>query len=165
MEKEEQIKQIEHFLREVIVGEINKLQGIGLSYIQFVVMGQAVEVLGAFLDNKPMKAQGQTATRFSLSVRKLFGGRYRLLNDKNFLYNKLRNQMTHAFMPSEDLLLLNRADAPEGYKHLQWRDGKLVLISESFYEDICQAVERLLEALKSGKLKPNTIVYKENGNR
>lgn len=159
MEKEEQIERIERFLQEVIVGEISKLQGIGLSCIQFVVMGQAVEILGAFLDNKPMKASGQSARRFSLSVRKLFGGRYRLLNDKNMLYDKLRNQMTHAFMPGKDLLLLNRANVPEGYEHLQVKDGKLVLISESFYEDICRAVGRLLEALKTGKLKPKNIGY------
>lgn len=159
MEKEEQLERIEHFLREVVVGEISKLQGIGLSYIQFVVMGQAVEVLGAFLDNKPMKTRGQSARRFALSVRKLFGGRYRLLNENNVLYDKLRNQLTHSFMPSGNLLLLNRADAPSGCEHLREWDGRLVLISETFYEDICRAVERLLEALKDGRLKPKNIAY------
>ena len=160
MEKTEQIERIEYFLRDVMVGEIGKLQGIGLGYTQFVVMGQAVEVLGAFLDNKPMKARGQSAVRFSASVRKLFGGRYRLLNDGNFLYDKLRNQMTHAFMPGGDLLLMNRADNVRGYEHLQrTEDGRLVLISECFHEDICRAVERLLAALKEGKLQPKNIAY------
>ena len=54
METQEQIERIEHFIREVIVDEITKLQGVGLSYMQFVIMGQAIEVLGSFLDNKPM---------------------------------------------------------------------------------------------------------------
>ena len=53
METQEQIERIEHFIREVIVDEITKLQGVGLSYMQFVIMGQAIEVLGSFLDNKP----------------------------------------------------------------------------------------------------------------
>ena len=67
-------------------------------------MGQAIEVLGGFLDNKPMKAKGQSSRRFSNSVNRLFGGRYRLLNDKLYLYDKLRNQMTHTFIPGGDLL-------------------------------------------------------------
>ena len=148
METQEQIERIEHFIREVIVDEITKLQGVGLSYMQFVIMGQAIEVLGSFLDNKPMKAKGQSAKRFSLGVKKLFGGRYRLLNDNGFLYDKLRNQMTHTFIPGNDLILLN-----------QIIDGKLVLISEVFNEDICKASERLLEAIKNGVLSPKNIAY------
>ena len=159
METQEQIERIEHFIREVIVDEITKLQGVGLSYMQFVIMGQAIEVLGSFLDNKPMKAKGQSSKRFSLGVKKLFGGRYRLLNDNGFLYDKLRNQMTHTFIPGNDLILLNQADNKNGYKHLQIIDGKLVLISEVFNEDICKASERLLEAIKNGVLSPKNIAY------
>ena len=154
METQEQIERIEHFIREVIVDEITKLQGVGLSYMQFVIMGQAIEVLGSFLDNKPMKAKGQSAKRFSLGVKKLFGGRY-----NGFLYDKLRNQMTHTFIPGNDLILLNQADNKNGYKHLQIIDGKLVLISEVFNEDICKASERLLEAIKNGVLSPKNIAY------
>lgn len=159
METEEQIVRIEHFLREVVEKEIAKLQGAGLSYMQFVIMGQAIEVLGSFLDNKPMKAKGQSAKRFSLAVKKLFGGRYRLLNDNCFLYDKLRNQMTHTFIPGGDLILLNQSENTGAYKHLQMTNGQLVLISEVFYEDICRASGRLLEALKSGVLPPKNIAY------
>ena len=70
METQEQIERIEHFIREVVVDEITKLQGVGLSYMQFVIMGQAIEVLGSFLDNKPMKAKGQSAKRISLPPEK-----------------------------------------------------------------------------------------------
>ena len=159
METEEQIERIEHFLREVVEKEIAKLQNAGLSYMQFVIMGQAVEVLGSFLDNKPMKAKGQSAKRFSLAVKKLFGGRYRMLNDNCFLYDKLRNQMTHTFIPGSDLILLNQSGNSMGYKHLQMINGRLVLISEDFHEDICKASERLLEALKSGVLPPKNMAY------
>lgn len=159
MEAEEQIERSEHFLREVVEKEIAKLQDVGLSYMQFVIMGQAIEVLGSFLDNKPMKAKGQSAKRFSLAVKKLFGGRYRQLNDNSFLYDKLRNQMTHTFIPGGDLILLNQSENINGYKHLQMTNGKLVLVAEIFYEDICKACERLLEALKSGVLPPKNIAY------
>lgn len=121
MEDREQIKTIEMFLEEVMIRELGKLQQAELSYMQFVLMGQAIEILGGFLDNKPMKAKGQSARRFSNGVNRLFGGRYRLLNDNFFLYDKLRNQMTHTFIPGGDLLLLNESDAAGTY-------GKIFLI-------------------------------------
>ena len=120
MENSLQIQQIELFLEEVIIRELGKMQEIEISYMPFVLMGQAIEVLGGFLDNKPMKAKGQSSRRFSNSVNRLFGGRYRLLNDKLYLYDKLRNQMTHTFIPGGDLLLLNHADPAGRYQHLQY---------------------------------------------
>jgi len=54
---------------------------------------------------------------------------------------------------------LNQANNKNGYKHLQIIDGKLVLISEVFNEDICKASERLLEAIKNGVLSPKNIAY------
>ena len=67
--------------------------------------------------------------------------------------------MTHTFIPGGDLLLLNRNENKYGYEHLKITEGKLVLISEVFYEDICKAVDRLCEALKTGKIKPKNIGY------
>lgn len=159
MENKEQIERIETFLDEVIVKELGKLQSAELSYMPFVCMGQAIEVLGGFLDNKPMKAKGQSAKRFSNGVNRLFGGRYRLLNDNYFLYDKLRNQMTHTFIPGHDLLLLAKADGNEKHRHLNYADGQLVLVSEVFYQDICTACERLKEYLKSGRIKSKNIVF------
>lgn len=159
MENKEQIRRIELFLEEIIFGELGKLQKAGLSYMQFVLMGQAIEVLGSFLDHKPMKAKGQSSIRFANGINRLFGGRYRLLNDNFLLYDKLRNQMTHTFIPGGDLILLNQADNKNGYKHLQIVEGKLVLISEVFNEDIHKASERLLEAIKNGVLFPKNIAY------
>lgn len=163
MEKTEQIKQIELFLDEVIVRELGKVQQAGLSYMQFVLMGQAIEVLGSFLDQKPMKAKGQSARRFTNGVNRLFGGRYRLLNDNYFLYDKLRNQMTHTFIPGNDLLLVSRHEPEAGYRHLEYHAGKLVLIGEVFYQDICRACSYLVNDLKEGKIKPKNIAFEHDG--
>lgn len=157
MENKEQIERIESFLNEVIVKELGKLQKAELSYMQFVLMGQAIEVLGGFLDNKPMKAKGQASKRFSNGVSRLFGGRYRLLNDNYFLYDKLRNQMTHTFIPGGDLLLVGKADA--GCQHLSYVDGRLVLVAEVFYQDICVACSRLIDNMKAGRIKPKNIAF------
>ena len=159
MEKEEQINRIEKFLDEVVIQELGKAHQAGLTYMQFVLMGQAIEVLGSLLDNKPIKAKDQSAKRFSNSINWLFGGRYRLLNTNNVLYDKLRNQMTHTFIPGGDLWLQNREDPSSGRRHLEYCEGKLVLIAEVFYKDICAACRRLLQLLKDGKLKAKNIAF------
>ena len=46
MENREQIERIEFFLNTVVLEELGKLQDAGLTYMHFVIMGQAVEVLG-----------------------------------------------------------------------------------------------------------------------
>lgn len=159
MEQGEQIKRIETFLEEVIIQELGKLQELELSYMQFVLMGQAIEVLGGFLDNKPMKAKGQSSKRFANGVNRLFGGRYRLLNEHYFLYDKLRNQMTHTFIPGKGLLLLSRAASEGKNMHLDYKEGRLVLIAEVFYRDICEACARLVAGMKAGKIKPKNIAF------
>ena len=59
MENQKTIENTVAFLETVVIGELGKVQNAGLSYMQFVLMGQAIEVLGGFLDRKPMKTKGQ----------------------------------------------------------------------------------------------------------
>lgn len=159
MNNKEQIERIESFLNEVVVKELGRLKQAELSYMHFVLMGQAIEVLGGFLDNKPMKAKGQSSKRFATGVNFLFGGRYRLLNDNYFLYDKLRNQMTHTFIPGGDLLLLNETGNDENLRHLSYANGRLVLVADDFYQDICTACVRLIDYLKTGRVKPKNIAF------
>lgn len=159
MNNKEQIERIESFLNEVVVKELGRLKQAELSYMQFVLMGQAIEVLGGFLDNKPMKAKGQSSKRFAAGVNCLFGGRYRLLNDNYFLYDKLRNQMTHTFIPGGDLLLLDETGNSENLRHLSYVNGRLVLVADEFYQDICTACIRLIDHLKTGRIKPKNIAF------
>ncbi len=163
MENNEQIRHIEWFLEKVIIQELGKLQQAEISYMQFVLMGQTIEVLGGFLDNKPTKAKGQSSIRFAQGVNRLFGGRYRLLNDKGYLYDKLRNQMTHTFIPSSDLYLLNHEDAAGKFQHLNYHEGKLVLIADVFYKDICKACQRLIALMKAGQIRPKNIAFEYEG--
>ena len=56
----ENIIRTKSFLEKVILEELDKLMASGVSYMGFVIMGQVIEVLGSFLDSKPMKAKGQS---------------------------------------------------------------------------------------------------------
>ncbi|MDL2251816.1 hypothetical protein LJC12_03090 [Odoribacter sp. OttesenSCG-928-J03] len=158
MEEKEKIERIELFLAE-LKDELGKLQDAGLNYMHFVIMGQTIEVLGGFLDTKPLKAKDQSAKRFSAAINYLFGGQYRIRNEKRALYDKLRNQMTHSFIPGKGVKLLNRANNNTGGSHLDIVNGSLILISEDFFDDIIKASNRLSDLLKSGKIKPKTIAF------
>ena len=158
MDNEEQVKRIEAFINDFLLIELEKVQTADLKVMQFILMGQTIEVLGSILDNKPMKARGQSAFRFSKAINYLFGGRYRLLNDNLFLYDKLRNQMVHTFIPSKDLILLT-SNKDDKYRHLEYFDDKLVLISDIFYEDIKKACHLLLKRIKQGKVKSKNIAF------
>ncbi|MDR1757174.1 MAG: hypothetical protein LBR65_09525 [Culturomica sp.] len=161
MTTEEQIARIERFLQQVIVGELGKLVQAELAFMQFVAMGQAIEVLGGFLDNRPMKAKGQAALRFAAAIDHLFGGNYRALNDGNYLYRKFRNQMTHALLPSREIRLVNREEQAGTARHLERSGGQLLFIAEVFYRDICTAASRLITLLQEGKIKPKNIVFED----
>ena len=159
MENQKSIENTVAFLETVVIGELGKVQNAGLSYMQFVLMGQAIEVLGGFLDRKPMKTKGQAAKRFAAGITYLFGGKYRILNENDFLYHKLRNQMVHAFIPAQDILLLNQEEESGEFRHLERKNGQLVMISGVFYRDICRACKRLADLIKEGKVKPKNIAF------
>ena len=157
MDLDDRYKRVEKFIG-MMTGELALVNASGAVNMQFILMGQAIEVLGALLDNKPMKARGQSANRFDLSVRVLFGGGYRVMNTGFYLYDKLRNQMVHAFIPGGDILLFDKeADAPA--RHLEKYEGSLVLAADVFYKDICAAGERLLRLIRSGKVPPKNIAF------
>lgn len=155
----EKIERIENFINHIIIKELGLLQGIGADYVSFVAMGQAIEVLGSLLDNKPMKAKGQSGKRFDSCVNYLMGGKYRLYNQNHFLYDKLRNQMVHTFVPSSDIELLSEKSNVNRYEHLSMQQGKLIFISERMYEDICTAADRLCMLLRNGKVKAKNMSY------
>lgn len=153
-EKKERIKS---FVNKIFVEEIRRLQDSNFHYFSFIIIGEAIETLGGLLDNKPIKAKAQSMKRFSKCIDVLMPKKYSIANSNNYLYDKLRNQMVHSFIPSSSLILTNRTNNIEQYKHLEFVDGKMVLISEDFYEDILYASKRLLYMLENEKIKPKSL--------
>jgi hypothetical protein len=145
----------ETFIREAIIDEINALIRHGHYRAAFVMMGQTVEIFGAFLDDKPMKARQQSKKRFRNALYHLFPGKYSHLNRGDHLYNQFRSSLTHMLMPSSHLKLVN--NAPE--KHLKEQDSRLVLNAESFARDIERAGEAIIKRLNSGELRRKRIAF------
>ena len=144
--------QEKEFIKRIFIDEIGRLQKEGFHFFSFIMIGQAIEALGCFLDNKPLKARAQSAKRFSKSLNILMGNQYRAVNKDHWLYDKLRNQLTHSFVPSNSLLLCSRETLPEGAEHLQQLDDRLVLIAEDMYDDLVKGCQKLFGMIDKGKV-------------
>lgn len=152
--KAEQEKQ---FIRKIFIEEIGRLQTEGFYFFSFIIMGQAIEALGCFLDNKPLKAKAQSSKRFSKSLNILMGNDYRIVNKDFWLYDRLRNQLTHSFVPSKSLLLCSRKNQPEDADHLDFLDERLVLVAEDMYDDLVKGCEKLFGMIDRGKVPLKNI--------
>ncbi len=145
----------ETFIREVIINEINALIRHRHYRAAFVMMGQTVEVFGAFLDDKPMKAKQQSKKRFRNALYHLFPGKYSSLNRGDKLYDQFRSSLTHMLIPSMHLKLANNAPA----LHLTRENSRLVLDAETFARDVERAGEEILKRLNSGELRRKRIAF------
>ena len=144
------------FLENKLLKEIQRLQNNGFYYLSYIVISQAIEFIGAFLDSKPIRARGQSKRRFRNALSQLFSGRYELLNSNDFLYDKLRSHITHSIFPSTWLFLTSRKENPD-LKHLSKYNGKLVFIAEDFFEDFSKACLRLISLIENGDLKDKKL--------
>jgi len=140
------------FLNTNLLIPIRKVLDTHDSVFGFMLMGQAIEILGSYLDNKPIRAKQQSASRFSLAVYKLFPSKYTAINRNNLLYIQLRACLTHTFIPSGNVSLNFGLDEKEKH-HLQLENGVLYLYSENLYSDLENAVKRLIRNIKSNKIR------------
>jgi len=154
---DEKTERIKTFVNKFFIEEIKRLQDNNFHHFSFILIGEAIETLGGLLDNKPLKAKAQSMKRFTKSINVLMPRSYSLANNNNFLYDKLRNQMVHSFIPSASLILTNEEKNTDNYKHLDIIDGKMVLISEVFYKDLVHACKRLIHLLETEKIKPKML--------
>lgn len=150
-------ERIKTFVNKFFVEELKRLQDENFHHFSFILIGEAIETLGGLMDNKPLKAKAQSMKRFNKAIYSLMPRKYTLANDDNFLYDKLRNQMVHSFIPSASLVLTCRKQNTNNYKHLETIEGKMVLISEDFYQDLLHACKRLFTLLDTEKVKAKMI--------
>jgi len=140
------------FLQNNLLLPIRKILDSSDSVFGFMVMGQAIEILGSYLDNKPMRAQRQSALRFSAALYRLFPSKYSMTNRKNLLYIQLRSILTHTFIPTGNLSLNFGLDTKEKH-HLQFVNDVLYLYSENLYSDLEKAVNKLIIMINDNRIK------------
>ena len=138
------------WIREVMIGRARRLAECGLTDITFMVIGQGIETMGAFLDKKPFRAKGQAASRFSVALDELFPPRYSALNGRGFLFANLRSSLTHLSMGSPHLVLAHTCDKAV---HLSVKDKKTTLVLENLMDDYVAAWEKIIDRLAGGTLR------------
>ena len=138
------------WIREVMIGRARRLAECGLTDITFMVIGQGIETMGAFLDKKPFRAKGQAASRFSVALDELFPPRYSALNGRGFLFANLRPSLTHLSVGSPHLVLAHTCDKAV---HLSVKDKKTTLVLENLMDDYVAAWEKIIDRLAGGTLR------------
>ena len=145
------------FIQKVFIDETGRLVDAGFYHFAFVIMAQGLEVLGGFLDTKPLKAREQSKLRFSHAINRLMPKEYSKFNDNHRLYDQLRASLAHTFTASRSLLLTSNNDAKFGKKHLQETDKKVILVAENFYNDFKKACLRLMDGMDKGIINDKKI--------
>ena len=138
------------WIREVLCRQAEALAETGFTDIAFMVVGQGIETMGAFLDKKPFRAPGQSRERFDRALAELFPPRYADLNSRGFLYRNLRSSLTHLSVGSPHLVL--SAGGKEG-RHLSVKDKKTLLVLTDLLTDYTAAWEKVIDRLADGSLR------------
>ncbi len=144
------------FLNKKIIVAVSKVLNQNEYVLTVMIAAQAIEVLGAYLDDKPMRAKGLSAKRFELALYKLFPKKYAELNSKSFLYTQMRACLTHMFIPTPSLLIVGKQDL-EGYKHLEMENGTLIIKVDELLKDLINATNKVIKLLLEGKIRPKKI--------
>ena len=145
-----------YFLKNTVLKNVETAFENNQILFGFMTVAQAIEILGAYLDDKPLRAKRQSLKRFSLAINLLFPKEYYLANNKNFLYYQLRACMTHFFIPSAKLSLNFGKDNKEK-PHLSIKNGIMYLYHENFLKDFQIAVSKLEKRILERKLKLKSI--------
>lgn len=144
------------FLNKRIIEAVSKVLNQNENVLTVMFIAQAIEVLGAYLDDKPMRAKALSAKRFELALNKLFPKKYAELNSKSFLYTQMRACLTHMLIPTSSLLIVGKQDC-ENYKHLEAENGTIIIVVEQLYKDLLNATNKVIKLLYEDTIKPKKI--------
>lgn len=148
------------WIRDTFIEQTGRLAEAGFPDLAFLVIGQGIETMGAFLDKKPFRAPGQSRERFDKALKELFPPRYAALNGRDFLYRNLRSSLTHLSAGSPHLVLAATESVSPG-QHLSIRDKKTILVLPHLLNDYRAAWEQIIRRLESGTLRTKPLAISD----
>ena len=151
---------VKDFIQRVLIRDIGKMIcDCKLHYLSFAVMAQAIEFLGACLDEEAWDKPNQSEKRFNSAVKKLFKAsskeytKYTSSSSDHYLYEGLRCGLIHMMRPRRKVFLTHRAESKrENTSHLGKTDGKLILVAEDLYDDVKRACEKVIQRIDQNKI-------------
>lgn len=143
------------YVERHLLAELREVAKVNAPTLLLTGIMQGIESLGALLDDKPLKARDQSKRRFRSALRRLFGARYREVDDRIDLYERLRNHLAHVRSISASIAVTEQADL-----HLTSVSDVVNIHPATFLSDFEDACNRIIESDKNGRLPRKNIIGK-----
>jgi hypothetical protein len=138
----------EQFIQTVLISNVNDLIEKGFDYLAFVIIGQGIETLGSFFDNKPFDhyEAGLPKERF-LAGLSLMDPRYQVIGE--FLWKNLRCGLAHQLKPKKEISLTSYKSGATDLQNLYKGDktGITYLVVDTLFKDFKTACNNVIEKL------------------
>ena len=132
-----------------ILDHAKSLNAEGNNVVATLVMSQLIEIMGSYLDNKPMRSREQSANRFNTAIYKLFPIKYSKANRKSFLYYQLRTSIVHTLTPTSSIILKSGTSE----QHLSEKDEITEIYTGNLLCDTEKALRILIRLINEDKVK------------
>lgn len=129
----------------LINSEIQLLLDSGFVDSAFLIAVMGIEFLGAMVDSKPVRANGQSSRRFKIGLRKFFPKRYGKPSVTELVYKSLRCNVGHLLQFSSRIDFVE-----EPASHLRENGLVLQINKRQFVEDYISAIKKLDDRLAEG---------------
>ena len=129
----------------LINSEIQLLLDNGFVDSAFLIAVMGIEFLGAMVDSKPVRANGQSSRRFKIGLRKFFPKRYGKPSVTELVYKSLRCNVGHLLQFSSRIDFVE-----EPASHLRENGLVLQINKRQFVEDYISAIKKLDDRLAEG---------------
>ena len=143
------------FIQQYLVKPVEELLATQQYYPLLIYCSLGIETIGAFLDNKPLRARKQSKLRFGNALYQLFPKKYSFSNKGGFLYEALRNHSAHNLIPSSYLIIYNEEE--KNKKHLSLFKEKTFFCIDTFAQDFLTACQKISKDIEDNKLDTKLI--------
>jgi len=132
-----------------ILNQAKNLNSEGSNVVATLVMSQLIEIMGSYLDAKPMRTKEQSANRFNTAIYRLFPIKYSKANRKSFLYYQLRTSIVHTLTPTCSISLKSGTSD----QHLSEKDEITEIYTGNLLLDTEKALQILIRLINEDKVK------------
>jgi len=139
----------EKFIRTVLIRDIQGLIDKDFDYFAFVIIGQGIEMLGSFFDDKPFDYYEPRLPlkRFKKGLT-LMDTKYQEM--ENILWENLRCGLAHQLKPKRDIYLTSYKSGGNDSINTYRGDksGYIYFVVDSLFKDFKIACEKVIDKLK-----------------
>lgn len=170
-------KSVKDFIQTVLINNIGSLVGTGNHYLGFGPQTQAIELIGAIIEDEAVErlqatnpdsnfeTQRKSRRRFHNALKLFSNPKYlqfcpELKSDANYnadydLYANLRCGYAHQMRPIGKISVTTEPESMEdGTTHLEIDSlsGRLIIVSEILYRDLKEACETVVTMIDNGQI-------------